>query len=132
MFGKRGSDLISWAFGAYERGELNGVLADSVSIPTYAPDLAELLAQFAVQRRAGPVPCHERIRSVHAVTSSSPPRCAPAASTPTTCAPITVIPDRPARRPLFSAMDNRALRLGHLPGLRPWRDALAEYVKDWS
>ena len=24
-----------------------------------------------------------------------------------------------------------ALRLGHLPGLRPWRDALAEYVKDW-
>ncbi len=53
VFGKRGRDLISWAFGAYERGELEGVLADSVSIPTYAPDLAELLAQFAVQRREG-------------------------------------------------------------------------------
>ena len=53
VFGKRGSDLISWAFGAYERGELEGVLADSVSIPTYAPDLAELLAQFALQRREG-------------------------------------------------------------------------------
>jgi dTDP-4-dehydrorhamnose reductase len=47
-------------------------------------------------------------------------------------APITEIPDRPARRPLYSAMDNRALRLGRLPGLRPWRDALGEYVKEWS
>ena len=28
VFGKRGTDLISWAFGAYERGELDGVLAD--------------------------------------------------------------------------------------------------------
>jgi dTDP-4-dehydrorhamnose reductase len=41
-------------------------------------------------------------------------------------------PDRPARRPAFSALDNRALRLGGLRGLRPWRDALAEYVKEWS
>ena len=39
--------------------------------------------------------------------------------------------ERPARRPEFSALDNRALRLAGLPALRSWRDAVAEYVKDW-
>ncbi|MFI5054317.1 MAG: sugar nucleotide-binding protein, partial [Acidimicrobiia bacterium] len=39
---------------------------------------------------------------------------------------------RPARRPAMSAMDNRALRLAGLPGLRSWRDALNDYVKEWE
>ena len=53
VFGRRGTDLVSWAFGAFDRGELDGVLADQVSIPTFAPDLAVLLARFAVERRQG-------------------------------------------------------------------------------
>ena len=53
VFGGGGTDLVSWAFGAFDRGELDGVLADQVSIPTYAPDLAVLLARFAVERRQG-------------------------------------------------------------------------------
>ncbi|MFI5045846.1 MAG: dTDP-4-dehydrorhamnose reductase, partial [Acidimicrobiia bacterium] len=53
VFGRRGTDLLSWAFGAHERGELTGVFADQVSVPTYAPDLAALLARFAVTRTSG-------------------------------------------------------------------------------
>ena len=53
VFGRRGTDLVSWAFSAYDRGELDGVLVDQVSIPTYAPDLAVLLARFAIERRQG-------------------------------------------------------------------------------
>lgn len=131
VFGKRGSDLISWAFGAYERGELEGVLADSVSIPTFALDLAELLAQFAVQRWEGlfhVTSGSEACTRHELITAALRTRGLDADNV----APITVIPDRPARRPLFSALDNRALRLGNLPRLRPWRDALAEYVKEWS
>jgi dTDP-4-dehydrorhamnose reductase len=131
VFGKRGSDLISWAFGAYERGELQGVLADSVSIPTYAPDLAELLAYFAVERRQGlfHVTSGSEACSRHElITVALRTRGLDADNV----APITEIPDRPARRPLYSALDNRALRLSNLPALRPWRDALAEYVKEWS
>ncbi len=131
VFGKRGSDLISWAFGAYERGELQGVLADQISIPTYAPDLAEFLVQFAVQRREGlfhVTSGSEACTRHELITAALRTRGLDADNV----APITVIPDRPARRPLYSALDNRTLRLGHLPGLRPWRDALAEYVKEWS
>ena len=32
----------------------------------------------------------------------------------------------------MSALDNRALRLAGLPGLRPWRDAVTDYVKEWD
>ena len=131
VFGRRGTDLLSWAFGAYDRGELDGVLADQVSIPTYAPDLAVLLARFAVERRQGlfhatsgseAVTRHELI-----VTALEARGVDPSGIAPIDAADL----DRPAARPKMSALDNRALRLAGLPSLRPWRDAVTEYVKDW-
>ena len=132
VFGRRGTDLVSWAFGAYERGELTGVFADQVSVPTYAPDLAALLARFAVARTEG----------LFHVTSGSEPTTRHELITAALrargldadgVAPITqVATDRPARRPAYSVLDNRALRLGGQPALRSWRDAIAEYVKDWD
>jgi dTDP-4-dehydrorhamnose reductase len=132
VFGRRGTDLISWAFGAFDRGELQGVLADQVSIPTYAPDLAVLLARFAVERREGlfhvtsgseAVTRHELI-----VTALRARGLDPSGVAPIDAADL----DRPAARPPMSALDNRALRLSRLPGLRSWRDAITEYVKDWD
>jgi dTDP-4-dehydrorhamnose reductase len=132
VFGRRGTDLVSWAFGAFDRGELDGVLADQVSIPTYAPDLAVLLARFAVERRqglfhatSGSEVCtrHELI-----VTALRARGVDPSGIAPVDAGDL----DRPAARPPMSALDNRALRLAGLPGLRPWRDAVTEYVKDWD
>jgi dTDP-4-dehydrorhamnose reductase len=132
VFGRRGTDLISWAFGAFDRGELDGVLADQVSIPTYAPDLAALLAGFAVERRQGlfhvtsgseAVTRHELIVTALRARGVDPSHVAPLDASDL---------DRPAARPRMSALDNRALRLAGLPSLRPWRDAVTEYVKDWD
>jgi dTDP-4-dehydrorhamnose reductase len=132
VFGRRGTDLVSWAFGAFDRGELNGVLADQVSIPTYAPDLALLLGTFALERRAGlyhvtsgdeAVTRHELIVAALRARGADPSGVAPIG---------TADLDRPAARPPRSALDNRALRLLGVPGLRSWRDALTDYVKDWD
>jgi len=132
VFGKRGSDIVSWAFDTYERGDLRGVLADQVSIHTYAPDLAEFLARAAVGR----------VQGLLHVTSGSEP--ATRHEFVTTALRLRGIDadaveelagddlDRAARRPRFSALDNRVLRLSGSPGLRPWRDALAQYVKEWD
>jgi len=132
VFGRRGTDLVSWAFGAFDRGELDGVLADQVSIPTFAPDLAVLLARFAVERRQGlyhvtsgseAVTRHELIVAALRARGVDPSGVAPIEAAAL---------DRPAARPPMSALDNRALRLAGLPGLRPWRDAVTDYVKGWD
>jgi dTDP-4-dehydrorhamnose reductase len=132
VFGRRGTDLVSWAFGAFDRGELDGVLADQVSIPTFAPDLAVLLARFAVERRQGlfhvtsgseAVTRHELI-----VTALRARGVDPSGVAAIDAGDL----DRPAARPPMSALDNRALRLAGLPGLRPWRDAVTDYVKGWD
>ena len=124
VFGRRGTDLVSWAFGAFDRGELDGVLADQVSIPTYAPDLAELLARFAVERRQGLFHVTSGDGGGDPPRADRAPRCAPVGSTRAgwrRSMPPTSTGPRPGRR--CSVLDNRALRLAGLPGLRPWRDA---------
>ena len=135
VFGNRGTDLVTWAFDTFDKGELNGVLADQVSIPTYAPDLAQLLARFATQRRAGlfHVTSGDEAVTRHELICEALRARGVAADVVAAIAPIDASQlVRPARRPPMSAMDNRALRLGGLPGLRPWRDAVAEYVRDWN
>jgi dTDP-4-dehydrorhamnose reductase len=135
VFGNRGTDLVSWAFDTFDKGELTGVLADQASIPTYAPDLAVLLASFATQRRAGMFHVTNGSEAVtrhgmicHALRARGVADDVVAAIAPIDASQFV----RPARRPLMSAMDNRALRLGGLPGLRPWRDAVTEYVQQWD
>jgi dTDP-4-dehydrorhamnose reductase len=132
VFGRKGTDLVSWAFDTFDKGELTGVLADQVSVPTYAPDLAELLARFATQRRAGmyhvtsgseAVTRHELICTALQARGDDVSGIEPIDASQLV---------RPARRPPMSALDNRALRLAGLPGLRPWRDAVAEYVREWN
>ncbi|MET0628873.1 MAG: dTDP-4-dehydrorhamnose reductase [Acidimicrobiia bacterium] len=132
VFGKRGSDLVSWAFGAYARGELSGVLADQVSVPTYAPDLAAALARFAVTRTQGlfHITSGSEAATRHElITVALRARGLDADGV----APIEHLDiERPAARPVYSVLDNRALRLAGAPALRSWRDAIAEYVKDWD
>jgi dTDP-4-dehydrorhamnose reductase len=132
VFGRRGTDLLSWAFGAHARGELHGVFADQVSVPTYAPDLAGLLARFAVTRTSGlfhvtsgaePTTRHELVTTALRVRGLDADAVAPISQAGA---------DRPARRPTYSVLDNRALRLSGLPALRSWRDAVVEYVEDWE
>ena len=131
--GGAGPTSCSWAFGAFDRGELDGVLADQVSIPTFAPDLAVLLARFAVERRQGLFHVTSGSEAVtrHELIVDRAAR--PAGSTRVGVAPLDAADlDRPAARPPMSALDNRALRLAGLPGLRPWRDAVTDYVKGWD
>jgi dTDP-4-dehydrorhamnose reductase len=132
VFGKRGTDIVSWAFGAFDRGELHGVFADQVSVPTYAPDLAEMLARFAVDRRQGlyhvtsgdePASRHELITTALRARGMDASGVAPI---------MQVDADRPAARPPYSVLDNCALRLGGLATLRPWRDAVDEYAAGWD
>jgi dTDP-4-dehydrorhamnose reductase len=135
VFGNRGTDLLSWAFDTFDKGELEGVLADQLSVPTYAPDLAQLLARFVTQRRSGlfHVTSGSEAATRHDLICHALRARGVGEDIVATIAPIEASHlVRPARRPPMSAMDNRALRLAGLPGLRSWREAVEEYVKEWT
>jgi dTDP-4-dehydrorhamnose reductase len=128
VYGRRGRDFPSFVLDAVGRGETPPVLEDQTSSPTYAPDLAEALVAMAAARRPGVfhvANAGETTRLELATAALELKGLDPATVKPVTTAEL----DRPAARPTYSALDNRAFRLLGLPPLRPWREALAEYLE---
>jgi dTDP-4-dehydrorhamnose reductase len=128
IFGRRGHDIVSWVLDTFARGELHGVIDDQRSKPTYAPDLAMVLARLAIDRRAG---------LYHVVNQGDASRyelaCAALELRGLDPSAVKAISGadlhRPAVRPAYTVLDDLALRLAGLPRLRPWSVALAEYLE---
>ncbi len=127
VFGRPGSDFVSWVLDAARRGDLEGVIDDQRSSPTLAGDLASVLARFAIERRLG---------MFHVTNQGSCSRFGMARDIleladldPDVPTPIdSTTLDRPARRPEYSVLDNAAMRIAGIPRLRHYRDALADYI----
>lgn len=125
LFGPGGSNFVTKVLAAAQRpGELRGV-DDEIACPTYAPDLGPALARLAATGRCGTYhlanqgACSrlEYMRAILALGGIDRPVAA------------MKLADfqRPSRPPAQSALANtRAAALGI--ELRPWQQALAEYV----
>ncbi len=111
---------------ATERSELE-VVNDWIMSPAYAKDLAQKIAQLVSTRyygifhiaNRGACSWYEFAREIVHLSGLT---------TPVT--PIT--PDQypqKARRPRYSVLDNYHLRLLGLDDMRPWRNALIDYMK---
>ncbi len=98
---------------------------DQRGCPTFAADLANGVAALAVDRRGGvyhltnqgPTSWYGFARAVLEESGRDPDLVRPIAT-------AELDPPRPAPRPKNSVLDNAALRLGKLPVLPEWRDAL--------
>jgi len=128
VYGRRGHDFVSFVLDAVDRGETPPVLDDQTSSPTYAPDLAVALVALAAARRpgvfhvtnAGAATRLELATRILTLRGLDPGRVKPVS---------TADLNRPAARPTYSALDNGAFRLLGLAPLRPWFDALADYLE---
>jgi len=125
VFGRRGRNFVDTILERARAGEPLRVVDDQVGSPTYAPDLAGMLARLGADRRAGvfhvtnagTCTWHRFACDIVELAGLDPSAVATMKSTEL---------DRPAPRPANSVLDNRALRLAGLPGLRHYRDALAD------
>ena len=128
MFGPGGTDFVDKIIAQARQGQQLPVVADEFSSPTYSRDLVGALWQVALTDVQG---------IVHVTNSGY---CSPAQLARYVLdiagishAEITEIPSTewpsPTRRPQFSVLDNRRWQqLGFQP-LRPWQEAVGEYVR---
>jgi dTDP-4-dehydrorhamnose reductase len=129
VYGKRGGDFVSWVLDAEARGELRGLVDDQSGSPTYAGDLARVLAELGLRRTQGMFHVVNsgvatRLEMGHAALEfagrdASGVRGIAAATLP-----------RPAARPTYSALADTSLARAGLTPLRHWREALQDYLKD--
>lgn len=128
VFGNRGRDFVQLALDA-AAGADYGFVDDQTGSPSYAPDVAAVLVQLALQRVPG---------VFHAVNEGICTRLTMAADVlelrgldPSLLKVVSTADlGRPAPRPVYSAMTNQALPAAGVARLRHYRDALAEYLAE--
>jgi dTDP-4-dehydrorhamnose reductase len=102
---------------------------DQRGCPTFADDLAAMIAQLVVERRtgvfhvtnAGPVSWYEFAREVLTASGQDPDRVLPVAT-------ADLQPPRPAPRPANSVLDHAALRLAGIDTMVDFREPLRRLV----
>ena len=128
-FGPGGANFVRTMLGLGRRLPEVRVVDDQVGLPTYTPDLAQLLADMAEKGCRGtfhaagggePVSRWAFCREIFRMAGLT------AAVIPVSTADYG--PTR-ARRPLNSRLDTSCLRAAGLEPLPPWEDALARYLR---
>jgi len=123
----KGGNFIDTMFkAARERPEVR-VVDDEVLTPTYTGDLARQIRTLALEgppglyhaTNHGQCSWYEFARAIFELGGLTTPLV------PTTVKEFAA----PVRRPFYSVLDNAALRAAGLDRMRPWREALADYMR---
>ena len=128
MFGPGGTDFVDKIIAQARQGQQLRVVADEFSSPTYSCDLVGALWQVALTDVQGIVHVTNSgycspVQLARYVLDTAGMSHAEIAEIPSTEWPS------PTRRPQFSVLDNRRWQqLGFQP-LRPWQEAVGEYVR---
>jgi len=122
-----GKNFVDTIISKARDGQSLTVVDDQRGCPTFAADLAAMLITLGTGRRSGmfhvtnqgSCSWFDLARVALALVDLEPDIVSPMSSSEL---------NRPAPRPANSVLDNRALRLGGVPLLRPFHDALADYL----
>lgn len=129
--GAHGSNFVTTVLGLCERDAELRFVDDQRSAPTFSADLAGALVALATDRRpgcfhvtnAGDASRFELARETVALAGGDPDRVVPISTD-------ELRPRRPARRPVYSVLDNGAFGAAGYQPLPDWRDGLARLVSD--
>jgi dTDP-4-dehydrorhamnose reductase len=129
--GSSGSNMVKTALRLASGDAPLRFVDDQRGSPTFTADLAAAVVTLALDRRPGTFHVTNQgtttwygfVRAVLEAAGHDPGRVEPIATT-------DLDPPRPAPRPANSVLDNAAMRLGGLPLLPDWRDALWRLVRE--
>lgn len=129
LCGEFGTNMVKTILGLLREDAPLRFVDDQIGHPTFTADLAPVVCELALQRRAGifhvtnqgAVTWFEFARAVATAAGADPLRV-------TACATADLRPVRPAPRPANSVLDNAALRLAGFAQTRDFREPLAELI----
>ena len=129
LCGEFGNNMVKTILGLLREEEQLRFVDDQVGHPTFAADLAPVICNLALQRRAGvfhvtnqgAVSWFEFARAVTAAVGEDPRRVIP-------CATAELRPPRPAPRPANAVLGNDALRKAGFAPTRDFRAPLGELI----
>ncbi|MDE0066601.1 MAG: dTDP-4-dehydrorhamnose reductase [Acidimicrobiaceae bacterium] len=129
LCGEFGSNMVKTILGLLREEAPLRFVDDQIGHPTFTADLAPVVRELALQRRAGvfhvtnqgAVTWFEFAREVAAAAGADPLRVSP-------CATADLRPIRPAPRPANSVLDNAALRQAGFAATRDFREPLGELI----
>jgi dTDP-4-dehydrorhamnose reductase len=128
--GGKGGNFVETMLRVAGQGKPLRVVDDQTCTPSYTVDVAETtltllktgLAGLYHVTNSGSCTWHEFARTIFELSGVS--------------ANLTPIPSReyptPARRPAYSVLDHVGLRALGIPSPRPWREAVAAYLREWQ
>ncbi len=126
--GGKGGNFVETMLRVATQGKPLRVVNDQICTPSYTVDVAETTLALLQSERpglyhitnSGSCTWHELARTIFELADVS--------------ANLTPIPSReyptPARRPAYSVLAHAALRELGIPSPRPWREALAAYLRE--
>jgi dTDP-4-dehydrorhamnose reductase len=126
--GGKGGNFVETMLRVAGQGKPLRVVSDQICTPSYTVDVAETtLALLRADHsglyhvtNSGSCTWHELARTIFELSG------VPASLTPI---PSSEYPT-PARRPRYSVLDHAGLRALGIPSPRPWREALADYLRE--
>jgi dTDP-4-dehydrorhamnose reductase len=132
LFGRHGRNFVDTILRGFPRNGVMRVVNDQVGSPTYTRDLSETIAEL-ISRGAG--------YGIYHITNGGSCSWYDFAARildiadrrdVTLEAISTVESGRVALRPANSVLENRALRIEGIKPLRPWEEALADYLRNFD
>jgi dTDP-4-dehydrorhamnose reductase len=125
LYGRNGRNFVDTVLRLLKEKEHLEVVTDQVGSPTFTRDLAAKIREIIVRgygiyhvTNSGSCSWHEFAKAIAAKRGSTTP------INPVTSEQFR----RPAKRPANSMLGNTMLRLEGLEPLRPWQEALEEYL----
>jgi dTDP-4-dehydrorhamnose reductase len=131
--GRHGANLVKTVLRLLSGGRPLRFVADQRGRPSFTADLAPAIRLLVAERRPGlfhvtnqgEATRYDLARAVVAAAGGDPEQVQPIATS-------EIDPPPRAARPVYSVLDNAALRLSGLPLLPPWQESMARLVKELS
>ncbi|ADG05613.1 dTDP-4-dehydrorhamnose reductase [Kyrpidia tusciae] len=128
LYGRNGKNFVKTMLELARQGKPVRVVNDQIGSPTYTMDLARFIGRlistnlFGTYHASNSGSCswYEFAKAIFEEAGFSDVQVEPISSRELA---------RAAARPAFSVLDHQAIRLNRLEDLRPWREALRDFVR---